>query len=493
MNNELQSNEIENLKDSLNKKNEEINKCYNEIKSLKNNELIKEKEEEILKLKKQNEWLEKSINGIFDEKIIQNLVKIKNMNIYKKENKNDYDNGLMKYIYEMDVNNKYNIENKLEILSNFLNLVIEQIVYFDAKLKSQNEQIIKNDIFSDNQKSNKELFNINSNVKEKNIEKDNIINFNFNDIVENSFEELSVVKQNENQNNSNYDFCFSNNNLIINKDIDDYINLKNKIDNIYINKYENNKNYDDNKELIKFEKNKLHTKKPSIDIKTNRISNINNMNKSLSTRQIKYKNFNTILNDKIREMNTDKKKLNFRIKEEEKINMNDALKLYNVNKENNIKNNEIFYISMPSKFTEKQQNIFSKKKSKEFIKVNNFSNISNYLHDALNKKSKNNIGSQTIDSSSRMMTNTFLSIHNEPSLKNIKKDNEINKTTMNRLKKFKNIQKLKQNDNNIKDKHSLIEEVLKPTFLTSAGSSSFLNYYQTNRISKKNKSNDFFA
>ena len=51
MNNELQSNEIENLKDSLNKKNEEINKCYNEIKSLKNNELIKEKEEEILKLK----------------------------------------------------------------------------------------------------------------------------------------------------------------------------------------------------------------------------------------------------------------------------------------------------------------------------------------------------------------------------------------------------------------------------------------------------------
>ena len=361
MHNELQSNEIGNLKDSLNKKNEEVNKCYNEIKSLKNNELIKEKEEEIFKLKKQNERLEKSINGIFDEKIMQNLVKIKNMNIYKKENKCDCDNELKKCIYEMDVNNKYNLENKLEIISNFLTLVIEHIVYFDAKLKSQNEQIIKRDIFSDNQKSSKELFNINSNDKEKNIEKDNIINFNFNDI-ENSFEEFSVIKQKENQNNSNYDFCFSNNNLIINKDIDDYINLKNKLDNIYINKYENNKNYDDNKELINFEKNKLYSKKTSIDIKTKRISNINNINKSLSTRQIKYKNFNSILNDKIKEMNADKKNLNFRKKEEEKINNNDAQKNYNLNKENNIKNNEIFYISMPSKFTEKQENIFSKKK-----------------------------------------------------------------------------------------------------------------------------------
>ena len=488
--NDIQKNEIENMKDSLNMKINEINKCYKEIENYKNsnynkiNELINDKEIEIFNLKKQNEKIEEMLNEIFDKNISQNISKIKNMYINNKENNYDIDNKLIKYIYENNMNNINNIENKIQILSNFIKLLIEQIIFFDEKLKIQNEMNIKSDIFSDNQKISKEFFNINYKNSEKNEEKENLINFNFNDTIKNSFEEFSDIKQKENQNNSNYDFCVSNNNLNINKDLDDYINIKNKINNIYKSKYENNKNHDDNKEFINFDKTKLFTKKPSLDIKTSKISNNTNniIVKSFSTRLIKDKNYNNILNQKFQEKDNNKKYLNFRKNEEEKINNIDKIKQKYLNKEENIKTNELFYVTMPPKFTKKQNNLSSFKKNKDQSSKIQFSNITNYLQNALNKNPKYNIVSNTIDSSSRMLTNTFLSINNESSLRSRKKEN---KTNVNQINKLKNIQKLKI-ESNKRDRNNLIDEVLKPTFLRSGVSSTFLTYNHNNLISNKN-------
>ena len=137
---------------------------------------------------------------------------------------------------------------------------------------------------------------------------------------------------------------------------------------------------------------------------------------------------------------------------------------------------------MPPKFTKKQNNLSSFKKNKDQSSKIQFSNITNYLQNALNKNPKYNIVSNTIDSSSRMLTNTFLSINNESSLRSRKKEN---KTNVNQINKLKNIQKLKIGSNK-RDRNNLIDEVLKPTFLRSGVSSTFLTYNHNNLISNKN-------
>ena len=476
---EKQKNEINDIKNSVNVKNNELNKCYNEIEKYKNNnnrtnDIIKQKEEEILNLKSKNENIEKMINQILDNEIKQDINKIKEMRRYA--NKDTYNNNvLIKYINDIiDINKINDLQSKIKTLQILISLLIKEIIKLDEKLnnKFENGQIFKNGIFSDKKKDNKERI------------------IKINEDINNSFEEFSIIKQKENQNNSNNDIiCFSNNN-IINDDKDDYIIIENKLNNIIEKQnLKNGKNNDSIKEGIKYDndKNKIFIQKQNINIKKTKINN-NNFIKSFSSKIIKNNTLNNILNNKIKEEKINSQ--NYNKNEEEKININDFRKQIkktynNNNEESNNKQKDFFYITMPNKFTKIQNTLTNYRQPKI-----HFSNIS-YLNDTLFKNSKYNQGTQTNDTSSRIFTSNFLSINNESSLRNKKNVKIIKNSQLNALKKNKNFQNnIQNNKKEKKDRQNLANEVLKPSFLRSDVASTFLNYYHSNPISNKNKNNN---
>ena len=473
-----QKDEIENMKNTINIKNNEIIQYNNEIQNYKIkeytniNKLIKEKEEEILILKNENKNIDKYINDIFDIQINQNILKIKNIQIFNKDN--NY-NNLLKFSDEIiNMNNSINILDKLKIIGNFIDLLIKEIVIADKKIIEQmeNEKNCRQNANKNiKDKIINEIQNDKNDNEEKN-EKEKIINYN-NKII-NSFEEYSIIKQRENNNNSNYDL-YSNNNIIFNNDNEDYNNIMDKINIILSNKGQN-------------EQNKTIPKAPISDLKNKN----NNISKSASTKQFKNGNtYNNIIKDnnnkKLYKKNDNNKFIN-PLEEEKVSNIDKISSMINNNDEKNLTKDN-FYITMPTKFNKIKNNYSSTKKNKMQPKIN-FANISNsnYLYIPMSKNIKLSQGSQTIDSSSRIFTTNFMSINNESPFK--KRNNEI-KVKNNQvcgLKKYKNFQK--SNKSYKKEKQSLVDEVLKPSFLKSDVTSSFLNYYHSNPITSKNKSNN---
>ena len=459
---ENQKNEINNMK----------NNNYNKL-----NNIIKQKESEIVNLKSKTEKIEKMINNFFDKEIKEDIYKVKKIKIYNKEN--IYNNDLIKFINDITIlKNINNLENKIKTLQNLISLLIKEIIKLDVKIydKFGNGKLLGDEIFSDKNKNNKQRI-IKFDDNEKNIEKyTNIINCN--DINKNSFEEFSIIKQKENKNNS------------IN-DKDNYKIIMNKINNTTENR--NIKNNDDIKEEIKYDndKSKIFFQKQNLgSIKINKINNNNHFIKSFSSKIIKTNTYNNILNNKIKELKINSQNSNNNI-EEEKINNKEIKKqirkAYNNYYEENInKQNDFFYITMPNKFT-KIQNTLSNFRHPKIP----FSNINSYLNDTLYKNSKYNQGTQTNDNSSRIFTSNFLSINNESSLRNRKNEKIIKNFQINGLKKYKNFQKdIKNNKIGRKEKKNLANEVLKPSFLRSDVSSTFLNYYHSNPNSNKNKNNN---
>ena len=472
-----QKNEIENMNNIISIKDNEIIQYNNEIQEYKKkeydniNESIKNNQE-ILSLQNKIKNIEQIINEIFENQI-------------KQEN-NIYPNN--------------NSEDKIKYIKNFLEKLIKDISILNQKLieKNKNErnnkEINKKNIFTNLKEDRLINFKINSiikynndNIELKDKPKENIFNYNSN-IIRSSFEEYSIIKQKENQNNSNNDLFFSNNNLVINKDIGEYTSMIDKLNNLLSIKNKINNNNEDNNQLL-YDTNKTSIHTPSNDIIKKSQPKNNKMNKSFSTKIIKNDNtFNDIFINKNEKTNKEKikteligSKKNLDLEKEKINNIQKNIQknsLITKNKEEN-KNDlyDNFYITMPYKFTKIENNFSILKKSQSKSKTN-YLNNSNYM-----KNTKYSQGSQTIDSSSRMFTSNINSNNNEYSFKN--------KNNVCTLKKYKNIQNYaNNNEKNIKDKHSFAEEVLKPTFLKSDVSSTLFNYYHSNPVSNKNNSNN---
>ena len=472
-----QKNEIENMNNIINIKDNEIIQYNNEIQEYKKkeynniNESIKNNQE-ILSLQNKIKNIEQIINEIFENQI-------------KQEN-NIYPNN--------------NSEDKIKYIKNFLEKLIKDISILNQKLieKNKNErnnkEINKKNIFTNLKEDRLINFKINSiikynndNIELKDKPKESIFNYNSN-IIRSSFEEYSIIKQKENQNNSNNDLFFSNNNLVINKDIGEYTSMIDKLNNLLSIKNKINNNNEDNNQLL-YDTNKTSIHTPSNDIIKKSQPKNNKMNKSFSTKIIKNDNtFNDIFINKNEKTNKEKIKTeligikkNLDLEKEKINNIQKNIQknsLITKNKEEN-KNDlyDNFYITMPYKFTKIENNFSILKKSQSKSKTN-YLNNSNYM-----KNTKYSQGSQTIDSSSRMFTSNINSNNNEYSFKN--------KNNVCTLKKYKNIQNYaNNNEKNIKDKHSFAEEVLKPTFLKSDVSSTLFNYYHSNPVSNKNNSNN---
>ena len=472
-----QKNEIENMNNIISIKDNEIIQYNNEIQEYKKkeynniNESIKNNQE-ILSLQNKIKNIEQIINEIFENQI-------------KQEN-NIYPNN--------------NSEDKIKYIKNFLEKLIKDISILNQKLieKNKNErnnkEINKKNIFTNLKEDRLINFKINSiikynndNIELKDKPKENIFNYNSN-IIRSSFEEYSIIKQKENQNNSNNDLFFSNNNLVINKDIGEYTSMIDKLNNLLSIKNKINNNNEDNNQLL-YDTNKTSIHTPSNDIIKKSQPKNNKMNKSFSTKIIKNDNtFNDIFINKNEKTNKEKikteligSKKNLDLEKEKINNIQKNIQknsLITKNKEEN-KNDlyDNFYITMPYKFT-KIENNFSMLKKNQSKSKTNYLNNSNYM-----KNTKYSQGSQTIDSSSRMFTSNINSNNNEYSFKN--------KNNVCTLKKYKNIQNYaNNNEKNIKDKHSFAEEVLKPTFLKSDVSSTLFNYYHSNPVSNKNNSNN---
>ena len=472
-----QKNEIENMNNIISIKDNEIIQYNNEIQEYKKkeydniNESIKNNQE-ILSLQNKIKNIEQIINEIFENQI-------------KQEN-NIYPNN--------------NSEDKIKYIKNFLEKLIKDISILNQKLieKNKNErnnkEINKKNIFTNLKEDRLINFKINSiikynndNIELKDKPKESIFNYNSN-IIRSSFEEYSIIKQKENQNNSNNDLFFSNNNLVINKDIGEYTSMIDKLNNLLSIKNKINNNNEDNNQLL-YDTNKTSIHTPSNDIIKKSQPKNNKMNKSFSTKIIKNDNtFNDIFINKNEKTNKEKikteligSKKNLDLEKEKINNIQKNIQknsLITKNKEEN-KNDlyDNFYITMPYKFTKIENNFSILKKSQSKSKTN-YLNNSNYM-----KNTKYSQGSQTIDSSSRMFTSNINSNNNEYSFKN--------KNNVCTLKKYKNIQNYaNNNEKNIKDKHSFAEEVLKPTFLKSDVSSTLFNYYHSNPVSNKNNSNN---
>ena len=248
------------------------------------------------------------------------------------------------------------------------------------------------------------------------------------------------------------------------------MNKKNNI--IEYQNMKNSKNNDSIKDEIKYDndKSKIFIQKQNFSFKNNKINKNSNFIKSFSTKIIKSNKGNNALNNKIKEGKVNNNDLGIQIK-----------KACDNNEEKNNKEKELFYITMPNKFTKIQNTLSNYRRPKI-----NFSNIS-YLNDTLFKNSKYNQGTQTNDTSSRIFTSNFLSINNESSLRNRKNEKIVKINQINGLKKYKNFSNNKKEK---KERKNLANEVLKPSFLRSDVTSTFLNYYHSNPISNKNKNNN---
>ena len=465
---------IEKQKMEIDIKDKEIIQYNNDIENMKKKEYNNINEpinnnQELFNLKNQIKIIEQLINEIFEkQKKEEQKIFNKNISIFLSSN---------------------NIEDK-----------IKNIKIFIEKLINQNEKNKNNKkrIFSELKQEQLINFLINNEQKEKT--KENYYNSNSN-LIHNSFEDFSLIKQKENQNNSNNELFFSNNNVFINKDIGEYNNMIDKLNNLLSarNKSFNIKNEDNNNNYNLLFKNGISPKTPSSNYINNIPKNNNSyINKSFSLKRTKKDNkCKNILNGKIEKINTEKIKAEFVISkkilnlEEEKINNNQRNiqeKSLTIKKkeENNNELNDLLYITMPYKFNKIENKLVSLKKSQNNSKINYSNNSSNMK----NRKYSQGSQTRTIDSSSRMFTSNIALSNNEFSFINKNKEIKKKNNQVFALKKYKNIKNYlnsnKQNNENNKDKPNFADEVLKPTFLKSDVSTTLFNYYHSNPATNKN-------
>ena len=499
-----QKNEIENMKDIINIKNNQIIQNNNEIENYKKeyqyiNELIKKKTQENLNLNKEIKNIEQIINEIFDKQIKQDIFE----NIKCNDNFN-----IEEFSY---LDNTNNLEDKIKLLQKFINNIIKQINIIQQQLNEKYEKNNKSNNLNNDNNSKKDedyyLINLSDNTKYNN-EDDNLIISSYNDndniikyeedkegkrfinnskyLINNSFEELSIIKKRENQNSLNYDIYFSNNKE----------NEENNFKNNKIEKVQNNINSKYIKDILKTDKNKVMN---SIN---NTISSKRNKTiiKSFSTKQIKNNNSNYSDIFKNKNIRNKKEKYNLDIfsnrknfeekKTDTRITTKDIkIALFNNREEysNDYNDNAI-----TSPF--KVQDNFSPVKKKTRPNIN-YTNNSNYLNEFLTKNTKYSLGSQTIDSSSRVFNSNFISINNECSFKNKEKIKEIKRinSQINIIKKYKTMKnsfKVNKSFKNINNKNNLVDEVLKPTFLKSDVNSTLFNFHSGNPKSNNRLSND---
>ena len=486
---EKQKKEIEKMNNIINDKDNEIIQYNKDIENLNNKDYKNINEsthnnQELFTLKNKIIKIEDIINEIFEKQIKQNQ-KISTKKIY---------------MFSPYINN---IEDKIKNIKIFIEQLIEEINISNKKIiENEKNKCIKKIYFSGLKEDQIISFNITNEYKENNKEND----YNSNSI-HNSFEDFSMIKQRDNQSNSNYDLFFSNNNVIINKDIGEYNNMIDKLNNLLStrNKNLNNKNNDDNnKDYIC--KNKMNVKTPSSSNNIKNIPKNNNSlnNKSFSPNQTKIENkYIDIINNRNEKLLTKKIKTEFVASEkflnleEEKINnkkgnIQKKSLIFKKKEENKNESNDHFYITMPYKFNKIENNYVAKKKCQSNSKIN----YSNNSYNIKNTKFSQGSQTKTIDSSSRMFTTNIVLNNNEYSFRNINKEIKKKNSQVFALKKYKNIKNYMINSNNNKnseknkDKHYFAEEVLKPTFLRSDVPSTLFNYYN-NPSSNKNSNSKF--
>ena len=444
--NDRQKNEMENMKEILNIKKNELMKFKKEMQIYKEkeyqniNELIKKKDSEISELKMQINNIEQIANEIYS----------------KIQVKKDMD--LSDEIIVID--NKINLEDKMTKIRNYIDNLIKEINRHNQKEDNYFKNVLEDNSININYNNNKEeddliilddeyhhdKYDDNSkidyNKKERTRENENTYNYNYKKALDNIQEELSIIKKEENQNSIfNYDKK------------DDFNDLK----------YKNNIVLPD---PIKPKRNNIIFKSFStkqFKSNNNYIDIFRNKNKIIKTRSDN--------NNKIEIITKDIKSLLINDKEETKNDYIDSR-----------------YITVPIK----KERHFSSIKAKKLKTRIGISNNSNYLNGLINAKNPKYIqGLQTIECSTRLLNNNFCSINNDHSFNLNEKIKEIkdNKRQNFRLyasKSIKNIQCSTKFNLTEKSKSNLANEVLKPSFLKSGFNSTFHNYYNNNQNNNKN-------
>ena len=527
-----QKKEIGNMNEIINIKNNDITQYINEIQNYKKkeyetiNDLIKKKENEISNLNNIIKNFDKIVNNIINNQIKEKI--LKNNNIKNEINKNNNSFNLINcYNDVFNSENINDLEDKIILIQNCLDILIKEINTLNKKLsensdKEKNIKININDsniaykngkyfLIDSNKNDNKNndkkkliILSYNDNIIKQKInnneetkEKENIYNYNY---MENkSFEDLTIIKKKEKQNSLNHYLFIPNNNEIINKDNEDYNITLNKNNNKNKNIQDNNNNKE-KRDFLKNNKLKEFIKNPTAYNKN--IKRNHNITKSSSTKQIKSENsYCEILKNKIiknkKEKEKEKEKNNLDLLTNRKVslgkNRNIEISIKDlasgliINKEK--KNNdykENCYITMPIKVGDN----FSTAKKEKIRSDITFSTNSNNLNEILTKNTKYSLGSQTIDSSSRIFNSNILSINNEySSFKNNERIKEIRKhSQIYDLKKFSKFKNSSNTCKTIKNTNNLADEVLKPTFLKSDVNSTLQSYY-TNPISNSNSKN----
>ena len=440
--NDRQRDEMENMKEILNIKNNELIKFKKEFQIYKEkeyqnmNELIKKKDSEISELKMQLNNIEQIGNEIYSKIQIKKDIDLSD-EIICIDNKSNLEDKMTKIRIYIDflikeINRLNQKEDKY-----YKNVLEDNSMNINYNNKEEDELIILDDEFHHEKYDNSKF---DYNKKERNGENENTYNFNYKKALDNIQEELSIIKKEEKQNS-----------IFNNDKKDDFNDFK----------FKNNKVLPD-------------------PIKPKR-SNI--IFKSFSTKQFKsnnnyidiFKNKNKIIktksdnNNKIEIDTKDIKSLLINNKEETKNDYIDSR-----------------YITVPVK----KEKRFPSIKSKKLKTRIGISNNSNYLNDLITKNPKYIQGLQTIESSTRLLNNNFCSINNDHSFNLNEKIKEIkeNKRQNFRLyasKSIKNIQSSSKFNLTEKSKSNLANEVLKPSFLKSGFNSTFYNYYNNNQNSNK--------